>query len=105
MADAVAAAQALVARHTAELAAANLQLRRARTMAQRRAAERAVAAAQSALQAAQKQLTDAQAAAAAVAVKTGGLTRVLTVGINYTGTPYELAGCNHRLPIERKAEA
>ncbi|NDE17677.1 caspase family protein [bacterium] len=93
MADAVAAAQALVARHTAELAAANLQLRRARTMAQRRAAERAVAAAQSALQAAQKQLTDAQAAAAAVAVKTGGLTRVLTVGINYTGTPYELAGC------------
>jgi hypothetical protein len=98
---AVDAARAEVTQRTAELATANARLNAAKSLLAKRNARNAVAAATAALQAAQRKLTAAQAAlAAAQAVAAtatvspaGTLVRVLTVGINYIGTPYELAGC------------
>ena len=91
---AVDAAQNLVNQRTAELMTANAQLKAASSLQRKRIALQAVTAATTALQTAQKNLQAAQAVlAAAASLATTGLTRVLTVGINYVGTPYELAGC------------
>jgi hypothetical protein len=107
----LAAAQRNVTQRQAALAAAQAALAQARTTSQRLAAQRVIAAAQSALAAAQTAVTAAtanlaakQAILAAVATPalapapaptpvTPGLKRALLVGINYTGTSYELYGC------------
>jgi hypothetical protein len=106
------AAQTNVVQRQAALVAAQAALTRARTAAQRRMAQRAIAAAQSALASAQAAVTAANAnlavKQAALAAATApvvapvvaptpavipGLKRALLVGINYTGTSYELYGC------------
>lgn len=110
---AVTAAQGVLAQRQASLAAAQTTLRMARTSLARLAANRAVTAAQAALTQAQMALATATAtlatrqaalaaalaAAAAVPIPAPalpvvpGLARALLVGINYTGTSYELYGC------------